>query len=59
MTLEQAREKAQQIANETGSSVLVYQSQLHPEEYGTEFTLPTFGTRIGERIYPQLQEEEN
>ncbi len=46
MTLQEAQQKAHKVANETGSSVLVYRAthQPHkPEQYGIAFTLPTFG----------------
>jgi hypothetical protein len=56
MTLENAQRYAQELANRTGSSVLVYKSLLAPDEYGTEFTLPTWGERIGDRVYPNVKE---
>ena len=57
MTYERAFELAQRCANHTGSSTLVYlatHNPSHPEEvrYGYDFTLPTWGKRIGDRIYP-------
>jgi hypothetical protein len=54
-TLTQAQTRAQEVANRTGSSVLVYRSLLREDEedYGTAFTLPSFAERIGERIYPE------
>ena len=56
MTLEHALVKAQQTANRTGCSVLVYRATHLPADapnvYGVEFTLPIFGVRVGERIEP-------
>ena len=57
MTYDRALELAQRCANRTGSSTLVYlatHNLQHPEEvrYGYDFTLPTWGKRIGNRIYP-------
>jgi len=57
MTYERAFELAQRCTNRTGSSVLIYlatHNLSHPEEdrYGYDFTLPTWGKRIGDRIYP-------
>jgi hypothetical protein len=57
MTYERAVELAQRCANRTGSSTLVYlatHNLSRPEEvrYGYDFTLPTWGKRIGDRIYP-------
>jgi hypothetical protein len=56
MTLATAQQLAQRCANNTGGSVVVYQD-LHKldgvERYNYDFTLPAFGKRIGERIYPQ------
>ena len=49
--------KAQKIANETGSSVIVYQSLLRSEEFGVAFTLPTWGVRVSERIEPESVNE--
>ncbi len=54
-TAEQARTRAQQMADESGSSVLVYKA-LHnksKEQYGAAFTLPHFGERVGNRIEPK------
>ena len=58
MTLEQAQLAAQRCANRTGSTVLVYKMTHRvniPEDqaYGFDFTLPTWGTRIGDRIEPE------
>lgn len=55
MTLQTAQQLAQRCANHTGSSTLVYQD-THKNDgvlrYNYDFTLPTFGIRVGERIYP-------
>jgi hypothetical protein len=64
MTLAEAQLKAQEFANETDNSVLVYQSTHRAyreeidqeQEYGIALTLPTFAVRIGERIYPYHKE---
>jgi hypothetical protein len=44
--------RAIQLVKDTGSSVLIYRSTLplSRNEYGAEFTLPTWGERIGDRI---------
>lgn len=39
-----------------GNSALIYQSKLNPLEFGAALTLPTFGDRVGDRIYPPLPE---
>jgi len=56
MTLETAKKLAQECANKTGTSTLVYQD-VHKNDdilrYDYGFTLPTFGIRIGERFYPE------
>lgn len=36
----------------SGNSALVYQSKLDPLTFGAALTLPAFGERIGDRIYP-------
>jgi len=56
-TLLYAKEEAQKLANKTGSSVIIYRSQLRqdePEVYGVHYTLPVFSERVGERIYPKV-----
>ena len=52
MTYTEAKDKAKRVANETGSSVLVYASTVMPRNHGIAFTLPNFSVRIGDRIYP-------
>jgi hypothetical protein len=55
MTLANALVYAQRTANRTGSSVVVYRCTHQPEAapaYGFDYTLPTFGERVGDRIYP-------
>ena len=53
MTLSQAKIKAQRVSNESGSSVLVYKSLLHPLSYDVAFTLPAHAERVGDHINPQ------
>lgn len=58
MTYDRALALAQRCANRTGSSTIVYLATHNlelPEEvrYGYDFTLPLWGKRIGNRIYPQ------
>lgn len=55
LSLEAVQASAQKRADTTGSSVLVYRSLLAETSkpvYGVAFTLPMWGERIGERIYP-------
>jgi hypothetical protein len=55
MTLRQAQTEARKIADQTRSSVLVYRATHNldrPGQYGVAFTLPMWGERIGNRIYP-------
>ena len=64
MTYKQAYEKAYRIANETGESVLIYKSTLpngeEPDEgFDTAFTLPVFGIRVGDRVYPGSRKRMN
>jgi hypothetical protein len=54
MTKEKAQDRAQRIANETGSSTLVYFTKVG-HRYGVSFTLPIHGIRLGERYYPQIR----
>jgi hypothetical protein len=55
--LDHMKRYAQKLANETGSSVLIFRATHLPANalpvYGVAFTLPPFATRIGDRIYPQ------
>ena len=54
--LQAAKRRAQERANRTGSSVLVYRVLLgNPNEYGIDYTLPAFGESV-ERIYPDEEE---
>ena len=52
MTYSEAHDKAVSLANESGNSVLIYKSTLPSAQYGVEFTLPRFGERVGNRVYP-------
>jgi hypothetical protein len=56
LSLEAVQASAQRRADATGSSVLVYRSLVsqgtHPV-YGIAYTLPVWGERVGNRIYPQ------
>ena len=57
MTFDKALEEAKATANRTGSSVIVCKLVHNDKrEYGVYFTLPTFGVRIGDRIYPDKTE---
>jgi hypothetical protein len=53
MTLDDAVCEAHKIANSSGVSVLVYKA-THNDlgEYGVAYTLPMWGERVGDRIYP-------
>jgi hypothetical protein len=56
LTLEAVQASAQRRADATGSSVLVYRSLVADSTrpvYGIAYTLPLWGERIGDRIYPQ------
>jgi hypothetical protein len=56
LSLEAVQASAQKRADTTGSSVLVYRSLLAETSkpvYGVAFTLPMWGERVGERIYPR------
>ena len=60
MTLANALAYAHRTANRTGSTVLVYRCTHQPESapaYGFDFTLPTWGERIGDRIEPEQLNE--
>jgi hypothetical protein len=62
MTLAQATAQAQKTANESGSSVLIYRATYNltqPARYGVAFTLPMWGERIGERVYPEVSSDDN
>ncbi len=54
-TLKQARRRAQEVANKTGNSVIVYKSTVRDDEldFGAALTLPVFAEPTGERYYPQ------
>lgn len=55
-SLEAAQASAQKMADMTGNSVLVYRSLVSDvignPVYGVAYTLPIYGERVGERIYP-------
>lgn len=58
MSYEQAKNNAQRYADRTGNSVLVYKA-THREGidiYGFSCTLPMWGERIGDRLYPTTSE---
>jgi len=61
VTYDEAKKKALKIANETGNSILVYKSTLPVQEgeYGVAFTLPAFGERVGDRVYPEQRRHQN
>ena len=56
MTLDDAIAQAKDVANITGNGVLVYRA-VHNDrgEYGIAYTLPMWGERVVERIYPEVK----
>jgi len=50
-----AQARAQEIANGTGNSQIVYRSTLRTDEedFGAAPSLPLFAEPVGERVYPE------